>query len=83
MKGTSDLRSLVRVMKAIAAANIREYNPAQKALLEYTRAIELGLQALLQFGVKDIRMKEESVSERSVQSFLLPILDCAASSIIR
>jgi F-type H+-transporting ATPase subunit gamma len=63
MKGTSDLRSLVRVMKAIAAANIREYNPAQKALLEYSRTIELGLQALLEFGVKDIRMKEVA-SER-------------------
>lgn len=64
MKGTSDLRSLVRVMKAIAAANIREYNPAQKALLEYTRIIELGLQAILQFGVKEIRMKEEDASEQ-------------------
>ena len=46
-------------MKAIAAANIREYNPAQKALVEYRRTIELGLQALLQYGVKEIRMKEE------------------------
>ena len=60
MKGTSDLRSLVRVMKAIAAANIREYNPAQKALGEYSRVIELGLQAVLQYGGNEVRLKETS-----------------------
>jgi len=43
-----DLYSVVRVMKALAAANIRQCEKTVDALKEYSRTIEDGLQILLQ-----------------------------------
>ena len=42
-----DLRSVVRVMKALAAVSIRQYERAVVSLAEYARTVETGLQALL------------------------------------
>jgi len=42
-----DLQSVVRMMKGVAAANIREFERAVASLGDYSRAIELGIQTLL------------------------------------
>ena len=45
IKGTHDLHSVVRTMKAMAAASIGPYERAVIALADYCRAVELGLVA--------------------------------------
>ncbi|MGE0459778.1 MAG: F0F1 ATP synthase subunit gamma [Vicinamibacterales bacterium] len=42
-----DLRSIVRTMKALAAASIRQYERAVESLGQYNRTIELGLHVVL------------------------------------
>lgn len=44
----SDLHSLVRTMKAMAAVNIRQLEHAVEALADYRKTIQLGLHAVLQ-----------------------------------
>ena len=48
MESTSDLSSVVRTMKALSAASIRQYEEAVESLDEYSRSIELGLQIVMQ-----------------------------------
>ena len=43
--GAKDLRSVVRTMKALAAASIGQYEQSVLALADYDRAVELGLSA--------------------------------------
>jgi F-type H+-transporting ATPase subunit gamma len=43
----SDLQSVVRTMKALAASNIGQYQRSVRSLEEYNRAVELGLGAAL------------------------------------
>jgi F-type H+-transporting ATPase subunit gamma len=43
----NELHSVVKTMKGIAAANIRQFERAVEALGDYSRALELGLQVLL------------------------------------
>jgi F-type H+-transporting ATPase subunit gamma len=45
IKGAADLSSVVRTMKAMAAANIGPYEHAVTALADYCRTVELGLVA--------------------------------------
>lgn len=45
IKGSGDLRSVVRTMKAVAAANINQYVISVQALVAYNHTIELGLSA--------------------------------------
>ena len=70
IKSATDLQSLVRVMKAIAAVNIREYSAAQKALSEYFLAIELGFQAVLQYGGKEISLKDKKTSSKKIAAII-------------
>ena len=44
---TSDIRAIVRTMKALSAASIRRYELAAEATADYGHTVELGLQALL------------------------------------
>lgn len=44
---TEDLAAIVRTMKTLSAVSIRQYEHATVALREYTRTVELALQALL------------------------------------
>lgn len=44
---TSELQVLVRTMKALAAVNIRAYERAARAVAEYNRTVEMGLQIAL------------------------------------
>jgi F-type H+-transporting ATPase subunit gamma len=43
----SDLQSVVKTMKGLSAVSIRSYEKAVEALADYSRAVELGLQAAL------------------------------------
>ena len=43
IKGVNELQSVVRTMKAMAAANIRQYELAVNSLSAYARTVELGL----------------------------------------
>ncbi len=47
IESAEDLYSVVRVMKALAASSIRQYEKAVESLAEYTRTIEAGLQIVL------------------------------------
>jgi F-type H+-transporting ATPase subunit gamma len=44
---TDDLRAIVRTMKSLSAVSIRQYESAVAALRDYSRTVELALQALL------------------------------------
>lgn len=44
---TEDIKSIVRTMKSLSSASIRQYEHAVEAMSDYERAIELGLRAVL------------------------------------
>ena len=46
MNSLAELRGIVRTMKSLSAASIRQFEQAVEALAEYYRTVELGLQAL-------------------------------------
>ena len=48
IESAQDLHAVVRVMKALAAVSIRQYEKAVESLVEYRRTIEMGLQIVLQ-----------------------------------
>src|SRR5690606_9760585 len=54
IESAQDLDSVVRVMKAIAAARIRQCERAVESLTEYSRTIEAGLQVVLRNQPQDI-----------------------------
>jgi F-type H+-transporting ATPase subunit gamma len=45
-----DLRSIVRTMKALSAASIRQYEAAVESLRDYYRTVELGMHVVLTAG---------------------------------
>jgi F-type H+-transporting ATPase subunit gamma len=47
IESTRDLRSVVKTMKALAAAKIRQYQRAAESVAAYNRTVELGLRVLL------------------------------------
>lgn len=47
LSGLKDLRGIVKTMKALSAASIRQYEHAAEALADYYRTVELGLHAAL------------------------------------
>ena len=47
INSTTDLQSVVKTMKALAAVSIQQYEAATRALRDYSRTLELGLQILL------------------------------------
>ncbi|MEA5574357.1 F0F1 ATP synthase subunit gamma [Calothrix sp. UHCC 0171] len=47
IKSVEDLGAVVRTMKTLAMVNIRQYEKARITLTDYSKTIELGLQALL------------------------------------
>ncbi|MDP2984941.1 MAG: F0F1 ATP synthase subunit gamma [Candidatus Latescibacter sp.] len=48
IKSADELQSVVKTMKVLAAAAIRQYERAVESLAEYDRTVEMGLQILLQ-----------------------------------
>src|SRR5690606_16116714 len=65
LETTEDLRSIVRTMKALATVSIRQYEDAVASLEEYTRGVNLGMQALL-------RLRPEAVGEISAAPVVRP-----------
>ena len=47
INAATDLQSIVRTMKALAAVSIRQYERALESLTEYNRTVEMGLQVVL------------------------------------
>ncbi|HQZ40495.1 MAG TPA: F0F1 ATP synthase subunit gamma [Vicinamibacterales bacterium] len=47
LESLDDLRSIVRTMKALAAASIRQYERAVESLEHYSRTVDLGLHVVL------------------------------------
>lgn len=47
IEATQDLQSIVRTMKALSTANIRQYERAAASLARYNRAVRLGLHVVL------------------------------------
>ena len=47
ISSAGDLQSVVRTMKALAASNIGQYESSVRALVDYNRAVELGLSVWL------------------------------------
>jgi len=47
IQSVQDLGSVVKTMKSLAAVNIRHYEKAVRALRDYSRGVELGMQILL------------------------------------
>jgi len=47
LETTGDIKSIVRTMKALSAASIRQFEEAEAALDDYAHTIDLGLTALL------------------------------------
>ena len=47
ISSASDLKSVVRTMKALAGASIGQYQRADASLVDYYRTVELGLVASL------------------------------------
>ncbi len=47
LRSTEDLQSVVRTMKSLAAVNIRQYEQAARALSDYFRTVETGLQVVV------------------------------------
>jgi F-type H+-transporting ATPase subunit gamma len=45
---TTELQSVVKTMKALAGVNIRQYERSARAVAEYSRTVEMGLQIALQ-----------------------------------
>jgi len=59
-----DLQSIVRTMKGLAAANIRQFQRAVESLAEYRRVIELGLQVLLKEGPGPVVLAKGESAQR-------------------
>lgn len=54
IKNATELHSLVRIMKALSASNIREYGQAVESLALYSKTIEMGLQIAVQSEPKEL-----------------------------
>ena len=62
IRNTIELQSVVKIMKAISSANIREYEMSVLSLAEYNKTIELGLQIMLQNN--ESRMTAKKTEEK-------------------
>jgi F-type H+-transporting ATPase subunit gamma len=58
IRSAGDLQSVVRTMKALAASNIGQYEKAVRALIDYHRAVELGLSICFRRSAPKARMME-------------------------
>jgi len=64
IKSAEDLHSVVKTMKALAAANIRQYEKAVQSLAEYNRTVEMGFQIVLKHRSRGVAIAEPVVNER-------------------
>jgi F-type H+-transporting ATPase subunit gamma len=64
IKSAEDLHSVVKTMKALAAAKIRQYEKAVQSLAEYNRTVEMGFQIILKHRPQGVAIAEPVVNER-------------------
>lgn len=64
IQSASDLLSVVKTMKVLAAVSIRQYERARESLVEYNRTVETGLQVVLKKRPEGIRIAEPVPKER-------------------
>ncbi len=57
IKAAEDLQSIVRTMKALAAANITQYERAVQALAGYSRTLELAFQVVIQQRPEELQVQ--------------------------
>lgn len=69
VEATEDLHSVVRTMKALAAVNIRQYEEAAAALVDYRRTVELGLRIV----ARHARARRRTAREQSGTAALVVI----------
>jgi F-type H+-transporting ATPase subunit gamma len=65
IESAEDLQSVVKTMKALAAAHIWQYEQAVEALAEYSQTIELGLQIVLGDRSAEVEIAQPADSVRS------------------
>ena len=63
MESAEDLQSMVKSMKAMAAASIWQYEQAVASLADYERTVELGLQIVLSTRAEEIRIAQPPLEE--------------------
>jgi F-type H+-transporting ATPase subunit gamma len=64
LETAEDLRSIVRTMKGMAAATMRQYEDAVASLAEYARNVDLGLQLLLRHRPEVLRALSRQPARR-------------------
>jgi len=64
IESVTELLSVVKTMKAMAAVNIRQCDEAVRSLAEYNRTVELGLQIVLKSKMKEIRLGTQTPGTR-------------------
>ena len=64
MRGAEDLQTVVRTMKAVAASSIGQYEKSVRALIDYYRAVQLGLSVCFRESGTTIRRAEGRGPER-------------------
>lgn len=64
MESAEDLHAVVRVMKALAAVNIRQYEKAVESLAEYSHSVEMGLTIVLRQRPEEFARAESEFGER-------------------
>lgn len=69
IEGAEDLYAVVRVMKALAAVSIRQYEKAVESLGEYSRTIERGLQVVLRNRPEEVAAESATAARRGIVVF--------------
>lgn len=64
IRNARDLQSVVKIMKTISAANIREYGEAVESLEQYNKTITLGFQIIMQSKQKELSVVMPIESKR-------------------
>lgn len=64
IKSATDLHSVVKTMKALAAVSIRQYEKAVESLAEYNRTVEMGFQILLKQKPQTVSMAQPVLNGR-------------------
>jgi F-type H+-transporting ATPase subunit gamma len=68
--GAGDLESVVRSMKALAAASIGQYEKAVLALIDYYRTVELGLVVCLRKQATTVDQAEQAATAKTVSAIV-------------
>lgn len=55
IENAGDMESVVSSMKVLAVVSIRQFEKSLSSLTDYSRAVEMGLQTVLQYGPPEIR----------------------------